>query len=102
MIFKNCIKCDCKISQRLFDLNNWKCNNCLVEKLEIKKEVLVENIPQETSDNFKWFKLYTASYLVHKLNKNYNSIKNQTCCVKYKDKYILHSDIINNFIKHLT
>ena len=53
-----------------------------------------ENVSTET---FKWLPLYTSSYMNNKLKINLNSIKNETCCVKVWDLYILHTDIINQF-----
>ena len=50
---------------------------------------------------FCWLPLYTASELNHKLKKNYNSIKNEKICIKYWDRYILHSDIIEQFKTNL-
>ena len=94
MILKNCNKCKCKISERLYEVNNWICNTCK----NIPQEVKVKEVKVETSwDTYNWLPLYTASYLTHELKKNYNSIKNEKICIKYKDKYILHSDIIEQF-----
>lgn len=95
MIFKECVKCWSKISQRLFDANKWTCNFCL--RWEVKIE---EKVCEEVYHDFKWFKLYTSSHLNNKLNINLNSIKNEKCCIKYWDKYILHSDIIEWFKKN--
>ena len=60
--------------------------------------------PESTLDfivQFKWIKLYSSSYLHNKLNLNYNSIKKEIPCIKYKDKYILKDDIINLFKESL-
>ena len=46
---------------------------------------------------FNWLPIYTAYYLNNKLNYNFNSIKNEVVCIKYKDKYILKEDIIKQF-----
>lgn len=63
----------------------------LITKEKINKEVI------QTTNTNHWLELYTLSYLNHKLNKDLNSIKNERCCIKVWDKYILHSDIINKF-----
>ena len=70
----------------------------------IKKEPKIPAKPKEvvskeevSKETFKWLPLYTASYLNNKLKKDFNSIKNETCCVKVWDLYILHTDIINQF-----
>lgn len=105
MILKNCDKCWAKISERLYDTNQGICNYCKQEpkptpKPTIKKEpkVKVPTIKETvTTETFKWLPLYTASYLNNKLKKDFNSIKNETCCVKVWDNYILHTDIINQF-----
>lgn len=46
-------------------------------------------------------KLYTANELNKKFKKDYNSIKNEKICIKYWDRYILHSDIIEQFKTNL-
>ena len=77
------------------------------EVKEIKPDIIKKVIKQEVNceiinwDTFKWLKLYTASYLNHKLNKDLNSIKQERICIKYWDKYILHSDIIEQFKTNL-
>jgi hypothetical protein len=48
-----------------------------------------------------WLQMYTANELNKKLNKNLNSIKNEKICIKYWDRYILHSDIIEQFKTNL-
>lgn len=101
MILKNCDKCRSIISERLYQLNNWICNNCKntnTKNVEVIKEIEVTKSIEVTSqDKYNWLPVYTSSYLHNKLNINLNSIKNQKVCVKYKDKYILHEDIINQF-----
>lgn len=73
------------------------------EVKEIKSDVIKRVVKQEVNseiinwDEFEWLKLYTASYLNNKLNKDLNSIKKEKCCIKVWDKYILHEDIINKF-----
>lgn len=89
MLLKNCEQCDWKISDRLYQLNNWICNTCL------NKPKPVDII--EDSINHTKLPTYTASQLVHKHNKNYNSILNERCCIKVWDKYILHEDIIKYY-----
>lgn len=69
------------------------------EVKEVKQDIIKKVIKQEIVewDTFEWLKLYTASYLNHKLNKDLNSIKQEKICIKVWDKYILHEDIINKF-----
>ena len=74
----------------------------IVTIAEVKpKEIVTIVKPKEvikTSEDFiNWLPLYSISYLNNKLNKDYNSIKNQKICIEYKWKYILHEDIINQF-----
>ena len=108
MIFKNCDKCWAKISERLYNVTKGICNNCKqepkpVEKPTIKKETkpktpkVVKPKENVSTETFKWLPLYTSSYMNNKLKINLNSIKNETCCVKVWDLYILHTDIINQF-----
>ena len=104
MILKSCDKCWAKISERLYDANKGICNYCKqepkpVEKPTIKKEPKIPAKPKEvvSKETFKWLPLYTSSYMNNKLKINLNSIKNETCCVKVWDLYILHTDIINQF-----
>lgn len=70
-------------------------------KPDVKKDVIKKEVTNNL-DTYNWLPLYTASYLNHKLNKDLNSIKKERCCIKYKDKYILHEDIIKQFILSLT
>lgn len=65
--------------------------------IKVVKEIKVKSPANVTEDSVQWLPLYTASYLNHKLKYDYNSIKKQTCCVEYKWRYILHSDIIKQF-----
>ena len=67
-----------------------------IKKKVIKKEVVV-NKEVITWDTINWLPLYTSSYLNHVKKLNLNSIKQEKCCIKYWDKYILHSDIIEQF-----
>lgn len=69
------------------------------EVKEVKQDIIKKVVKQEIVelDTFEWLKLYTASYLNHKLNKDLNSIKQEKICIKVLNKYILHEDIINKF-----
>lgn len=67
-----------------------------IKKKVIKKEVVV-NKEVITWDTINWLPLYTSGYLNHVKKLNLNSIKQEKCCIKYWDKYILHSDIIEQF-----
>ena len=103
MILKNCDKCWGKISERLYQLNQGLCYICKQEpkptpKPIIKKEPKVKQVvTKEVTNTFKWLPLYTASHLHNKLKINLNSIKNETCCIKVWDNYILHTDIVTQF-----
>ena len=106
MILKTCDKCWGKISERLYDTNQGICNYCKQEpkpkpiepKPIIKKEPKVKQVvTKEVTNTFKWLPLYTASHLNHNLKINLNSIKNETCCIKVWDNYILHTNIITQF-----
>lgn len=82
---------------------NW-CDKKLEEKeqVKIKEEVkVVEKEVQETSWTYNWLPIYSASYLTHKLHKNYNSIKSEKICVAVHWWYVLHEDIIKQFILSL-
>jgi len=107
MILKNCNKCWCKISERLYEINNWICNTCksIPQEIKLKEVKVVEDKPKqvETSEEFyKWLPLYSSYYLNKKKNINLNSIKNEIVCIKYKDKYILKEDIIKQFKESLS
>ena len=68
------------------------------EIVEAKKEPKVKQVvTKEVTNTFKWLPLYTASHLHNKLKINLNSIKNETCCIKVWDNYILHTNIITQF-----
>ena len=74
----------------------------IVTKPEVKLQEKVTIVkPKEviktSEDLINWLPLYKSNYLNKVLKKNLNSIKNQTCCIEYKWKYILHEDIINQF-----
>ena len=98
-----CKVCGIEYPQKYLANNNWCCYNCKDIKVEVIKteEDIIVTQQEESSESFHWLPLYTASYLNNKLNKDYNSIKKETCCVKVWDKYVLHTDIINQFIKSL-
>lgn len=84
-------------------INKGTCNKCkdiIVE--EIKEEVkVVEKEVQETSWTYNWLPIYSANYLNKKLHKDYNSIKSEKICVAVPWWYILHEDIIKQFILSL-
>ena len=72
---------------------------------DVFKELISKDIDSNNSideNTINWLPLYTASYLQKTLNKNYNSIKKQSIAVEYKWRYILHEDIIKQFILSLT
>lgn len=71
------------------------------KKQDIKKEIIKKEVIDNNLDTIHWLPLYTASYLNNTLKKNLNSIKNEKICIKYWDKYILHSDIIEQFKTNL-
>lgn len=76
--------------------NKWSCMDCINKKSDIiKSEIIKQEIKKPDVISLP---MYTASYLNNKLNKDYKSIINERCCVKVWDKYILHEDIITNFI----
>ena len=99
---QKCTKC-------LREYSTMYCTNCWVEETKqevikqepkvikskpVKKEVTINH---SNWDLINWLPLYTASYLNNKKHINLNSIKNEIVCIKYWDKYILHSDIIDQF-----
>lgn len=64
---------------------------------DIKKKVDKKEVINNSLDTINWLPLYTSSYLNNTMKINLNSIKNEKCCIKVWDKYILHEDIINKF-----
>jgi hypothetical protein len=90
----NCKVCWIEFSLKYLEKFNYICPHCINKQSEVKQEKV---ITEESQDTFKWLKLYTAYYLNSKLNYNFKSIKNEVVCIKYKDKYILKEDIINQF-----
>jgi len=95
----NCSNCWVKVLKWILIINKWLCNECKNNKVINEDVKIIEDkdVEIETSDTYNWLQLYTSSYLTHKLKKNYNSIKEEKICIKYKDKYILHYDIIKQF-----
>lgn len=68
------------------------------EDLELAYKEITNILLYNNDDNFyRWLPLYKASYLNKKMHINYNSIIQEKICIKYKDKYILHEDIIKQF-----
>ena len=95
----NCKVCGVSFPQKYLEKFKYICPWCQ-NKETPKQEIVVEKVKPisiTTDDSINWLKLYTASYLHNKLNLNYNSIKKEIPCIKYKDKYILKEDIINLF-----
>ncbi len=95
MITERCNKCNSKIAVRVYEDNNWICNYCKDKKV-VEKEI-TNKVIETTEEKYNWLQLYTVSYLHNNLKKNLNSIKQEKICIKYKDKYILHEDIIKQF-----
>lgn len=71
------------------------------KKPDIKKEIIKREVIDNNLDTIHWLPLYTSSYLNHTMKINLNSIKNEKICIKYWDRYILHSDIIEQFKTNL-
>ena len=71
------------------------------DKKELKPIVVTKVEDTTQLEMFKWLPLYTSYYLNKKLRIDFNSIKQEKVCVHYKWKYILHTDIINQFKKSL-
>lgn len=118
-----CKNCRWEFLQWILLKNNWFCNDCFKSwfkefhtstnrDIEVLKSIDLKQwniivwidkwIPEWDSCSMQTriifnVPMHTASYLNNKLKKNLNSIKNQTCCIEYKWKYILHEDIINQF-----
>lgn len=104
----NCNNCWVEVLQWILIKNNWLCNTCNLQKDNSKVsdhikwwEVKIKRVKDKeikvSWDTYNWLPLYTINYLNKSMKKDYNSIKDEKICIKYKDKYILHSDIIEQF-----
>ena len=92
--FTKCSKCWREFMW--FSCPNW-CNKpepVKPQPIIIHKPVKIIQPVTENEINKINLPKYTASYLNNKLKINYYSIKNEICCIKVWDKYILHEDII--------
>ena len=101
----NCKVCGVSFPQKYLEKFKYICPWCQNKETPIVLESIIPEINSEDvidfTIDFKWVKLYTQNYLNKKLCIDFNSIKKQIACVRYKNKYILKKDLLNILITNL-